>query len=231
MIERVARIGASYLSTHGGCRNGAVCRAAARLRRTARERKLMRTGGRADGRTGGRAAGGGRQPTGTWHANPEATCIAGVRRPETNHRTSNHPTSNHRTRSHDMTHHALIEAAKAAREKAYAPYSNFKVGAALVTNDGKVFHGCNVENASYGLCNCAERTALFSALAAGYRPGEFAAIAVVGETHGPIAPCGACRQVMIELGKPTLEVVLTNMQGDVRVTSAGDLLPDAFYLA
>ncbi|QCU49064.1 cytidine deaminase [Burkholderia pseudomallei] len=130
-----------------------------------------------------------------------------------------------------MTHHALIEAAKAAREKAYAPYSNFKVGAALVTNDGKVFHGCNVENASYGLCNCAERTALFSALAAGYRPGEFAAIAVVGETHGPITPCGACRQVMIELGKPTLEVVLTNMQGDVRVTSAGDLLPDAFYLA
>ncbi|MBO7856884.1 cytidine deaminase [Burkholderia pseudomallei] len=226
MIERVARIGASYLSTHGGCRNGAVCRAAARLRGAARERKLMRKGGRAEGRTGG-----GRQPTGTWHANPEATCIAGVRRPETNHRTSNHPTSNHRTRSHDMTHHALIEAAKAAREKAYAPYSNFKVGAALVTNDGKVFHGCNVENASYGLCNCAERTALFSALAAGYRPGEFAAIAVVGETHGPIAPCGACRQVMIELGKPTLEVVLTNMQGDVRVTSAGDLLPDAFYLA
>ncbi|MBF3756509.1 cytidine deaminase [Burkholderia pseudomallei] len=226
MIERVARIGASHLSTHGGCRNGAVCRAAARLRGAARERKLMRKGGRAEGRTGG-----GRQPTGTWHANPEATCIAGVRRPETNHRTSNHPTSNHRTRSHDMTHHALIEAAKAAREKAYAPYSNFKVGAALVTNDGKVFHGCNVENASYGLCNCAERTALFSALAAGYRPGEFAAIAVVGETHGPIAPCGACRQVMIELGKPTLEVVLTNMQGDVRVTSAGDLLPDAFYLA
>ncbi|EIP86065.1 cytidine deaminase [Burkholderia humptydooensis MSMB43] len=142
----------------------------------------------------------------------------------------NRRTSNHRTREHDMTHHALIEAAKAAREKAYAPYSNFKVGAALATNDGKIFHGCNVENASYGLCNCAERTALFSALAAGYRPGEFAAIAVVGETDGPIAPCGACRQVMIELGTPTLEVVLANMSGDARVTSAGDLLPDAFYL-
>nr|WP_269435254.1 cytidine deaminase [Burkholderia sp. ABCPW 14] len=132
---------------------------------------------------------------------------------------------------HDMKHNALIEAAKAAREKAYAPYSNFKVGAALATKDGRIFHGCNVENASYGLCNCAERTALFSALAAGYRPGEFATIAVVGETDGPIAPCGACRQVMIELGKPMLEVVLTNMKGDVRVTNAGDLLPDAFYLA
>ncbi|SMF99325.1 Cytidine deaminase [Burkholderia singularis] len=124
----------------------------------------------------------------------------------------------------------MIEAAKAAREKAYAPYSKFKVGAALATKDGKVFHGCNVENASYGLANCAERTALFSALAAGYRPGDFTTLAVVGETDGPIAPCGACRQVIVELGKPTLEVVLANMKGDVRVTSANALLPDAFYL-
>ncbi|AOK31319.1 cytidine deaminase [Burkholderia singularis] len=129
-----------------------------------------------------------------------------------------------------MTHETMIEAAKAAREKAYAPYSKFKVGAALATKDGKVFHGCNVENASYGLANCAERTALFSALAAGYRPGDFTTLAVVGETDGPIAPCGACRQVIIELGKPTLEVVLANMKGDVRVTSANALLPDAFYL-
>ncbi|KVE38461.1 cytidine deaminase [Burkholderia sp. TSV86] len=129
-----------------------------------------------------------------------------------------------------MAHETMIEAAKAAREKAYAPYSKFKVGAALATKDGKVFHGCNVENASYGLANCAERTALFSALAAGYRPGDFTTLAVVGETDGPIAPCGACRQVIIELGKPTLEVVLANMNGDVRVTSADALLPDAFYL-
>ncbi|WP_089339897.1 cytidine deaminase [Burkholderia singularis] len=129
-----------------------------------------------------------------------------------------------------MTHETMIEAAKAAREKAYAPYSKFKVGAALATKDGKVFHGCNVENASYGLANCAERTALFSALAAGYRPGDFTTLAVVGETDGPIAPCGACRQVIVELGKPTLEVVLANMKGDVRVTSANALLPDAFYL-
>ncbi|RQS65462.1 cytidine deaminase [Burkholderia sp. Bp8963] len=129
-----------------------------------------------------------------------------------------------------MDTQALIDAAKAAREKAYAPYSRFKVGAALRTKDGKVFHGCNVENASYGLCNCAERTALFAAIAAGYRPGDFAVLAVVGETEGPIAPCGACRQVMIELGTPSLDVVLANLNGDVRVTRADALLPDAFYL-
>ena len=129
-----------------------------------------------------------------------------------------------------MEHQALIEAAKTARDRAYAPYSHFKVGAALQTKDGKVFHGCNVENASYGLCNCAERTALFAAIAAGYRPGDFARLAVVGETDGPIAPCGACRQVIIEIGKPSLEVVLSNMKGDVRVTTADALLPHAFYL-
>lgn len=129
-----------------------------------------------------------------------------------------------------MEANTLIDAAKAAREKAYAPYSRFKVGAALHTKDGQVFHGCNVENASYGLCNCAERTALFSAIAAGYRPGDFATLAVVAETDGPAAPCGACRQVMIELGTPALEVILVNLKGDVRVTSADALLPEAFYL-
>lgn len=124
----------------------------------------------------------------------------------------------------------LILAAKTARQSAYAPYSRFRVGAAVQTRDGKVFHGCNVENASYGLCNCAERTALFSAVAAGYRPGDFAMMAVVGDTEGPIAPCGACRQVMLELGGPDLQVVLTNLQGDVKTTTAGAQLPDAFYL-
>ncbi|KPC52209.1 cytidine deaminase [Amantichitinum ursilacus] len=129
-----------------------------------------------------------------------------------------------------MDHQTLKQEAAKAREKAYAPYSKFKVGAALLTRDGKLFHGCNVENASYGLCNCAERTALFAAVAAGYRPGDFATLAVIGDTDGPIAPCGACRQVMIEIGSPTLEVVLTNLQGDTEVTSAGALLPGAFYL-
>ena len=78
-----------------------------------------------------------------------------------------------------MNNETLIEEAKAARLKAYTPYSNFKVGAALLTKDGKIFHGCNVENASYGLCNCAERTAFFSAVAQGYQPGDFDKLAVV----------------------------------------------------
>jgi len=129
-----------------------------------------------------------------------------------------------------MNHDHLMQEAKTAREKAYAPYSKFRVGGALLARDGKLFHGCNVENAAYGLCNCAERTALFAAVAAGYRPGDFQTLAVVGDTDGPIAPCGACRQVIIELGSPTLEVVLTNLKGDVEVTSAGALLPGAFYL-
>lgn len=127
-----------------------------------------------------------------------------------------------------MNNEKLIEEAKAARLKAYTPYSNFKVGAALLTRDGKVFHGCNVENASYGLCNCAERTAFFSAIAVGYKPGDFDKLAVVGETDSPIAPCGACRQVTLELGGNRLPVVLANLKGDVRETTAAELLPEAF---
>ncbi|NKD54034.1 cytidine deaminase [Haematospirillum sp. H4485] len=130
-----------------------------------------------------------------------------------------------------MNHHQqLRQEAIKAREKAYAPYSRFKVGAALQTHDGRIFHGCNVENASYGLCNCAERTALFKAVSEGYKPGEFTCLAVVGDTDGPIAPCGACRQVIIELGSPALEVVLTNLKGDIETTTASALLPRAFYL-
>lgn len=124
----------------------------------------------------------------------------------------------------------LIREATNARQSAYAPYSNFLVGAALLSRDGRIFHGCNVENASYGLCNCAERTALFSAIAAGYKPGDFSSIAVIGDTDGPIAPCGACRQVIIELGGPELTVLLANLKGDLRVTTAAAQLPDAFYL-
>lgn len=122
----------------------------------------------------------------------------------------------------------LIAEAAAARLLAYAPYSHFKVGAALLCRDGRVFHGCNVENASYGLCNCAERTALFSAIAHGYRPGDFATLAVIGDTDGPIAPCGACRQVMLELGGNELGVVLANLKGARFATSAAAQLPNAF---
>ncbi|MGF6274086.1 cytidine deaminase [Massilia sp. UYP11] len=127
-----------------------------------------------------------------------------------------------------MQYANLIDEARAARELAYAPYSKFKVGAALACKDGRIFRGCNVENASYGLCNCAERTALFSAIASGYQPGDFAALAVIGQTEGPIAPCGACRQVILELGGNALPVVLANLNGDVFETTAAAQLPNAF---
>ncbi|MFS2217287.1 cytidine deaminase [Massilia cellulosiltytica] len=127
-----------------------------------------------------------------------------------------------------MKYEKLIAEARAARELAYVPYSRFKVGAALETKDGRVFRGCNVENASYGLCNCAERTAFFSAIAHGYVPGDFAALAVIGDTDGPIAPCGACRQVILELGGNDLAVVLANLKGDVMETTAAAQLPNAF---
>ena len=127
-----------------------------------------------------------------------------------------------------MKYETLIDEARAARELAYVPYSRFKVGAALETKDGRVFRGCNVENASYGLCNCAERTAFFSAIAHGYVPGDFAALAVIGDTDGPIAPCGACRQVILELGGNDLAVVLANLAGDVMETTAAAQLPNAF---
>jgi cytidine deaminase len=124
----------------------------------------------------------------------------------------------------------LMNEALQARQAAYAPYSRFQVGAAALTHDGRVFRGCNVENASYGLCNCAERVALFSAIAAGCQRHGFAALAVVGDTPGLIAPCGACRQVMIELGGPGLQVRLGNLAGVARDTTAAELLPEAFYL-
>jgi len=125
----------------------------------------------------------------------------------------------------------LLNLARQARENAYAPYSRFLVGAALVTRDGRYFSGCNVENASYGLCNCAERTALFSAVAAGCQPGDFAAIAVIGDTTEPISPCGACRQVMYELCNDATPVWLGNLAGAVKETTVQALLPGSFRLA
>ncbi len=129
-----------------------------------------------------------------------------------------------------MTDDELMAQAAAARDKAYAPYSNFRVGAAVLAADGRVFAGCNVENASYGLCNCAERTALFSAIAAGVAVNTIERIAVIGDTPGPISPCGACRQVMFELGGPQLRVVLGNLQGARQLTTADELLPGGFRL-
>jgi cytidine deaminase len=120
----------------------------------------------------------------------------------------------------------LIEEAKLAREKAYVPYSKFGVGAALLTTDGKIYHGCNIENAAYSMCNCGERTALFSAYAQGDR--NFQAMVVVADTDRPCSPCGACRQVISELCPKDMKVVLTNLKGDILELTVEDLLPGAF---
>jgi len=124
-----------------------------------------------------------------------------------------------------VTDEQLIAAAREARERAYVPYSKFPVGAALVAEDGTLYTGCNVENASYGLTNCAERTAIFKMVSEGQR--RFTAIAVIADTDGPCSPCGACRQVMSEFG-PDARVILTNLRGETRVTSVRELLPGAF---
>lgn len=120
----------------------------------------------------------------------------------------------------------LIDEAILAREKAYVPYSKFGVGAALLTTDGKVYHGCNIENAAYSMCNCAERTALFKAYSEGDR--EFKMLAVVADTDRPCSPCGACRQVISELCPRDMKVVLTNLKGDIHEITVEELLPGAF---
>lgn len=119
----------------------------------------------------------------------------------------------------------LSRAAQEARESAYAPYSKFKVGAAVLCADGSIIKGCNVENASFGLTNCAERTALFAAVAQGKR--DFSAMAIFADTEQPIAPCGACRQVMAELA-PQMEVRLLSNSGNAVQMSASELLPQGF---
>ena len=125
-----------------------------------------------------------------------------------------------------MNQQQLMEAAKEARERAYVPYSNFKVGAALLTKDGQIFGGCNIENAAYSVVNCAERTAIFKAWSEG--ASEFAAIAVAADTKRPVPPCGACRQVISELCPPDMPVILTNLEGDVQTLTVSELLPGAF---
>jgi cytidine deaminase len=119
----------------------------------------------------------------------------------------------------------LQTAAKAAAAKAYAPYSKFRVGAAVLTESGKIFSGCNVENASYGLCNCAERTAIFSAVAAGEH--KFKCVVVYTPTKTATAPCGACRQVIYEFGSKIRVHSFCN--GPDRIDgSIRSLLPAAF---
>ena len=121
---------------------------------------------------------------------------------------------------------ALLDQARIARGNAHAPYSRFPVGAALLTEDGRVFTGCNVENASYGLTICAERVAVFKAISEGVR--DFRAIAVIGpEDDIPCSPCGACRQVLHEFN-PTLRVIAPSGPGSSRVWTVDELLPHAF---
>ncbi len=121
----------------------------------------------------------------------------------------------------------LVNAARAAADNAYCPYSHYPVGAAVLTLDGQVYTGCNVENVSYGLGACAERTALFKAVSAGCR--DFAALAVAGGDKKPAAPCGACRQVLAEFCVPGLPVVVARLTGGkVTVTTLGELLPMGF---
>ncbi len=119
----------------------------------------------------------------------------------------------------------LIEAAWQAREMAYAPYSGFSVGAAVQTASGKIYGGCNIENVSYGLCNCAERTAMFQAVANGER--GLKRLVVCADTPEPVSPCGACRQVMVELG-PQMEVLLINKEGRQILTTVAELMPYSF---
>jgi len=117
----------------------------------------------------------------------------------------------------------LIDVALQARKGAFAKYSNFRVGAALETRDGQIYPGCNIENASYSLTICAERTALFSAMAAGER--HFTRLVVASENG--VSPCGACRQVIWELCGD-IPIILVSEAGDIKETSSAELLPNAF---
>jgi cytidine deaminase len=119
----------------------------------------------------------------------------------------------------------LIQAARAARENAFAPYSNFRVGAAVRAKSGKIYAGCNVENATLGLTVCAERVAIFKAVSEGER--EFTAIAVAADTARLTPPCGACRQIVWEFCGD-VPVILSNLKGQVEHRRSGELLPSAF---
>lgn len=118
----------------------------------------------------------------------------------------------------------LMDCAIKARENAYSPYSHFAVGAALLCEDGTIYEGCNIENASYGLTNCAERTAIFKAVSEGHT--KFKALAVVADTEGPCAPCGACRQVVAEFKIPI--IIMGNLMGNVKIVTIEELLPFSF---
>jgi len=125
-----------------------------------------------------------------------------------------------------MHNQELVKLAIDAKDKSYSPYSNFRVGAALLTKDGKVYQGANIENAAYGVTICAERTAAFAAKLDGIE--KFSAIAVTSDSKEYIPPCGSCRQVLLELCGEELEVLITNGAGDVKSFKLKELLPFSF---
>lgn len=127
-----------------------------------------------------------------------------------------------------MTHEELLQIAIEARERSYSPYSGFAVGAALLCADGSFYVGANIENASYPLCMCAERNALYSAMMDGKSLEDFIALAVAADSPAPVSPCGACRQVLSELFPHDKPIILGNLKGDVKMTTIEELLPFAF---
>ena len=122
----------------------------------------------------------------------------------------------------------LIDEAILGRKRSYSPYTKFKVGAAILLKNGSFIHGCNIENVSYGLSNCAERTALFKMVSEGYSKEDVVAMAIVADTTLPVSPCGACRQVMAELLKKETKVILANMKKEYKMTTVEELLPYSF---
>ncbi|MCQ2772944.1 MAG: cytidine deaminase [Bacilli bacterium] len=127
-----------------------------------------------------------------------------------------------------MEKEELISLAKKARLMSYSPYSHFPVGAALLCQDGAVYLGSNIENASFPLTMCAERNAIYNAMCHDRSQDEFVALAIVADTENPVSPCGACRQVISELFPENAPIYLANLDGDIRETNAKELLPFAF---
>ena len=127
-----------------------------------------------------------------------------------------------------MEKQKLIAKAKEARELSYSPYSHFAVGAAVLTKDGEVFLGANIENSAYPLCMCAERNALYNAYMHGYKKDDIEALALIADTDEPCSPCGACRQVISELMPSKAPIIMANMNGAMKETNAEELLPFAF---
>lgn len=123
---------------------------------------------------------------------------------------------------------ALLDEAKEIKKNSYSPYSNFRVGAAIKMNDGKIFTGVNIENVSFGATNCAERSAIFTAISQGYQPKSIEAIAVSGDTEAFLPPCSICRQVMVEFCNPDTPVFLSRLDGQIMETSVEELVPLAF---